>query len=215
MAVCKRQTALEKHLPNLPWSTQGRRTATRAIGSMLALIVFFIFTPLCTSAFAQNANAGYAPVANSDIYVILALPDGKALVGGTFTTIDGAACHYPCRLNADGSRDTSFVDPDLDGAVYALALQPDGKLWVGGFFSIAGGQSRRTWTGSRAKSLGDASRPAQRTAPICAMPPAPEFSQPPPSARINCTLARNWRVSRSSASRCVCSAAVCEVTTSR
>ncbi len=40
-------------------------------------------------------------------------------------------------------------------------------------------------------------------------------SQPPPRARTSCTLARFCNVSRSSASRCVCSADACEITTSR
>src|ERR1700686_5614062 len=39
--------------------------------------------------------------------------------------------------------------------------------------------------------------------------------QPPPSARISCTLARSSRVSRLSESSCVCSVTVCDVTTSR
>ena len=36
-------------------------------------------------------------------------PDGKILVGGSFTSYNGVPSPRLIRLNADGSRDTSFV----------------------------------------------------------------------------------------------------------
>lgn len=80
--------------------------------------------------------------ANGSIHAVLAQPDGKIVVGGSFTSFNGVAREYLARLNADGSLDTSFVGPDFGGTsgwlVVSLALQPDGKLLVGGCFYFGG-----------------------------------------------------------------------------
>ncbi|MCH2059972.1 MAG: chitobiase/beta-hexosaminidase C-terminal domain-containing protein [Verrucomicrobiales bacterium] len=62
-------------------------------------------------------------------------PDGKSIVGGAFTTVDGVSRNRIARFNVDGSLDGSF-DPGLgfDDEVLAVALQPDGKVLVGGKF---------------------------------------------------------------------------------
>jgi uncharacterized delta-60 repeat protein/prepilin-type N-terminal cleavage/methylation domain-containing protein len=61
--------------------------------------------------------------------------DGKAIVGGAFTSIDGVDRNRIARFNIDGSLDVSF-DPGVgfDGDVLAVAIQPDGKILVGGKF---------------------------------------------------------------------------------
>ncbi|MFP6872264.1 MAG: hypothetical protein VCA55_02045 [Verrucomicrobiales bacterium] len=62
-------------------------------------------------------------------------PDGKAVVGGAFTSIDGVNRNRIARFNVDGSLDESF-DPGVgfDDDVLAVAIQPDGKILVGGKF---------------------------------------------------------------------------------
>jgi uncharacterized delta-60 repeat protein len=68
--------------------------------------------------------------------------NGKIVVGGRFTTYNGAVAQdYVLRLNANGTLDSSF-NPGGTGAnnfVQALAIQPDGKLVIGGFFSAYNG----------------------------------------------------------------------------
>ena len=62
-------------------------------------------------------------------------PDGRIIIGGEFTHVDGVALNHIARLNADGSLDTTFAPgTGFDGTVYALALQPDGNVVVGGAF---------------------------------------------------------------------------------
>lgn len=69
-------------------------------------------------------------------------PDGKILVGGGFDSYQGIATNRLIRLNADGSRDSTFdIGSGFDSTVYALALQPDGKILVGGFFTVYNGTS--------------------------------------------------------------------------
>ncbi|NIW44707.1 MAG: hypothetical protein GWN30_08070, partial [Gammaproteobacteria bacterium] len=45
---------------------------------------------------------------NVDVQAIAAQPDGKILIGGGFTTINGETQYRVGRLNADGTRDASF-----------------------------------------------------------------------------------------------------------
>ncbi len=92
---------------------------------------------------ALTAHAdGFDPNANGNVNAVLVQPDGRVLIGGTFTTVHpggrGAPTprHRLARLNADGSLDTDF-NPSLDGEVTTLALQSDGKILVGGKFTAA------------------------------------------------------------------------------
>ena len=86
--------------------------------------------------------------ANGPVYALARQPDGKILVGGQFTTINGVTRGGIARLNANGSLDASFnpgtgVGGIVGGSrVDALALQPDGKILVGGFFTTFNGLAR-------------------------------------------------------------------------
>src|SRR3546814_4436221 len=62
------------------------------------------------------------------VFAITPQPDGKVLVGGSFSTAGGVARKNAARLNADGTLDTTFVDPNFSSTVHAFALQPDGKV---------------------------------------------------------------------------------------
>lgn len=74
---------------------------------------------------------------NGKIYTSLIQPDGKILLGGSFTTYNGSNASRLIRLNADGSIDASFNTAIgvNTGIVYDLALQPDGNIIVVGSFS--------------------------------------------------------------------------------
>jgi uncharacterized delta-60 repeat protein len=62
--------------------------------------------------------------------------DGKILVGGTFTSYKGITENRIVRLNADGSKDTSFISgTGFNNGISALALQNDGKIIIGGSFT--------------------------------------------------------------------------------
>ncbi|MBW6497733.1 MAG: delta-60 repeat domain-containing protein [Bacteroidales bacterium] len=81
--------------------------------------------------------------ANGRVNAILQQPDGKILIGGAFTSVDGVAHNRIARLNADGSLDTGFnVGSGANNVVFDLALQPDGKIVVAGSFTSVNGQSR-------------------------------------------------------------------------
>ncbi|HEY0944186.1 MAG TPA: delta-60 repeat domain-containing protein [Opitutaceae bacterium] len=88
------------------------------------------------------ADVGFDPNANGNIYATLIQPDGKVVIGGSFTTLQPGSLGAPvsrtyvARLTPDGALDESF-HPVLNGDVSALALEADGSLLVGGKFTQA------------------------------------------------------------------------------
>ena len=81
--------------------------------------------------------------ADAEVLALALQKDGKILVGGKFTGVNGTACSRVARLNADGSLDTGFKSSDgPNGTVQGLALQPDGKIILGGGFDSVGGAAR-------------------------------------------------------------------------
>ena len=61
--------------------------------------------------------------------------DGKVLVAGDFTTINGVAQNRIARLNLDGSVDSTFaVGTGFNGAARWVLVEPSGKVIVGGEF---------------------------------------------------------------------------------
>jgi len=72
---------------------------------------------------------------------LLVQPDGKAILSGAFTNVDGVPRQGLVRLNSDDSVDTSF-NPGHGEVASCLALQPDGKLLLGGAFTSFNGVPR-------------------------------------------------------------------------
>ena len=79
-------------------------------------------------------------------------PDGRVVIGGAYTSIDGVSRRGIARLMNDGSLDLGF-DPGAgievppfspsQPSVEALALQPDGRVILGGFFESFDGVARK------------------------------------------------------------------------
>ncbi|MDR6843354.1 T9SS type A sorting domain-containing protein [Flavobacterium granuli] len=73
---------------------------------------------------------------SGDIYTMALQNDGKILVGGYFNTSKGAVQNYLIRVNADGSKDSSFtIGIGFNNFVNSITVQPDGKILVGGSFT--------------------------------------------------------------------------------
>ncbi|MFA5109717.1 MAG: hypothetical protein WC458_04220, partial [Patescibacteria group bacterium] len=69
-------------------------------------------------------------------HAIAIQPDGKIIIGGTFTHYAGTAINRIARLNTDGSLDDTFVvGTGADNTVHAIAIQPDGKIIISGTFT--------------------------------------------------------------------------------
>lgn len=95
-----------------------------------------------------SLDAAFNPNAGFYVYHATVQPDGRILLGGAFTTLQPNGAPSPttrrhaARLNADGSIDPSFVDPNINDNVIGLAVQPDGRVLICGSFTSVGGQPR-------------------------------------------------------------------------
>jgi uncharacterized delta-60 repeat protein len=88
---------------------------------------------------AFNPGSG----ASGPVHAVLALPDGRVVIAGAFTSVDGSERLRVARFGANGLLDTTFAPNQLtSGAVYCLAAQPDGKLILGGDFGLNGASNR-------------------------------------------------------------------------
>jgi uncharacterized delta-60 repeat protein len=83
----------------------------------------------------------------SGVFTIFIQPDGKILVGGSFSSIGGQTRYNVARLDPTTGLADSF-DPNASsmadelGTVFSFAMQRDGKILVGGVFRRIGGQPR-------------------------------------------------------------------------
>jgi uncharacterized delta-60 repeat protein len=67
--------------------------------------------------------------------------NGKILIGGTFSEVNGISHQNLARLLTNGAVDNTF-EGRVNGYVRALQVNPDGAIIVGGSFSAVNGQSR-------------------------------------------------------------------------
>ena len=74
--------------------------------------------------------------------VSLVQPDGKVVIGGSFTNVGGLTRNYLARLNTDGSVDASYVPAAPNGRVLSVVRQADGKLIIAGTFTLIGTTAR-------------------------------------------------------------------------
>jgi uncharacterized delta-60 repeat protein len=97
--------------------------------------------------FDPGTGAGGAGLAS--VRTIALQADGKVVIGGVFTNVNGTPRNNLARLNSNGHPDTGFnPNVDLTGAgflagVYALAVQNNSKIVVGGDFARVNGTGRR------------------------------------------------------------------------
>jgi uncharacterized delta-60 repeat protein len=88
--------------------------------------------------------SGVSPVGfHGGVAAVAVQPDGKVLIAGLFTTVNGTNRNSIARLNADGSLDGSFnPGTGVNGTVSSVALQLDGKVLIGGSFTSVNGTNR-------------------------------------------------------------------------
>jgi uncharacterized delta-60 repeat protein len=81
--------------------------------------------------------------ANNIVNTTVIQSDGKIVIGGNFTTYNGASRSRIARLNTDGTLDTSFnVGTGANNIVNTTVIQSDGKIVIGGDFTTYNGASR-------------------------------------------------------------------------
>jgi len=101
-------------------------------------------------ALNSTFNLDFSGSESTFIKKSLVLDNGKVLVAGRFTSVDGHTTNDIARLNSNGTIDTSFSSPvfsttiggDTGGYINTFVTQSDGKIVVGGNFSRVSGISR-------------------------------------------------------------------------
>jgi uncharacterized delta-60 repeat protein len=91
----------------------------------------------------EGEQVGLSSVDGAAVYALAVQLDGKTVVGGRFSSINGVPRNNIARLHPDGSVDVSF-DPGwgTDGDARCVALQADGKVVIGGDFTTVNGERR-------------------------------------------------------------------------
>jgi uncharacterized delta-60 repeat protein len=87
----------------------------------------------------------FSPQVNGAIRAMATQSDGKIVIAGDFTTLNGAPCSRIARFNADGSVDTSFLGGTLgiNGPIHCLAFDPYDAMYIGGEFTVVQGLTRQ------------------------------------------------------------------------
>ncbi len=80
-------------------------------------------------------------VGGGTVQAIARQSDGKLIIGGSFSLVDGVPRQNIARLNADGTLDSTW-NPGANSGVFALAVDGNDNVYVGGFFTTLGGQGR-------------------------------------------------------------------------
>jgi uncharacterized delta-60 repeat protein len=80
--------------------------------------------------FGASLDQSFNASPNGFVSTLASQPDGKVLVGGNFTAINGVARRYLARLNADGSVDGSFAPSNGPAEFVARIVARDGKIYA-------------------------------------------------------------------------------------
>jgi hypothetical protein len=114
-----------------------RRLALVITGSLLLAFTF-------GGSFANGQTVISAPIAQvyagGTVGLIARQSDGKVIIAGYFSYVNGVRRNGLARLNTDGSLDTTW-NPNPYGSIDAILIDSANNLYVGGSFSSIGGQA--------------------------------------------------------------------------
>src|ERR1051326_2188479 len=140
---CGRSSAFGNGGLNVERANRSLRNLVVAIGVAALTFQSAVLRPACGGVLVDGVD----PNPHNAVNTIVVQPDGKIIIGGSFTSVGGLVRNRIARLNGDGNVDTTF-DSGGEGAggigpifVSSIALQSDGKVIVGGSFTMLGGQS--------------------------------------------------------------------------
>jgi len=109
-------------------------------------LFLLLFSVSAGMLFAQSDNPAVSAFTggegvNGEVLAVAVQKDGKILIGGRFSSVNGVPRNSIARLNADGTLDRTFVENISDGVngqVNAIAVDPAGGIIIGGSFTQAG-----------------------------------------------------------------------------
>jgi len=123
------------------------------------LAIFFAGILLSAPVRGESAFGGGEGI-TGEVLALAVQKDGKVVIGGSFTAVNGVTRQNLARLNPDGSLDASFIPQAVlgpNGPVAALLILPDGGVLAGGNFETAGNISRTDLVKFSAEGVADPS----------------------------------------------------------
>jgi uncharacterized delta-60 repeat protein len=115
------------------------------INFTLIIFAFFVITTFAQqgkldSNFNTHDNGITGDGFDGAVRTLALQSDGKLIVGGEYLNFNGKPISYLCRLNTDGSIDTTFeTGAGFNGKIYTSHIQSDGKIIIGGNFTTYNG----------------------------------------------------------------------------
>src|SRR6266446_688199 len=119
---------------------EGLRKCSRRVWQIVTAVWLLVLASTCP---AQRSPATLPDAHFLTAGLVLAIAqqdDGKVIVGGYFSSVNGVSRTNIARVNADGSVDQTW-NPEANGEVRQIALS-GADVFVLGDFSVIGGQSR-------------------------------------------------------------------------
>ncbi|GAA5117743.1 choice-of-anchor D domain-containing protein [Luteolibacter yonseiensis] len=108
---------------------------THRLLTTLSLLITFLLSISFQNLHAAAGDLDHPDVSiNGTILTTVLQPDGKILVGGSFTSAQGVTRNRIARINPDGTLDNGF-NPNANSTVESIVVQADGKIIIGGFFT--------------------------------------------------------------------------------
>ena len=81
---------------------------------------------------------------NGQVSSVRVQPDGKVLLGGSFTTYSGVSQNRLTRINSNGFRDTTFnIGTGFNSSIQTILVDSNNKILVGGNFTTYSGITSR------------------------------------------------------------------------
>jgi len=112
------------------------------------LLVLFVLLPFFISAQPGTLDASFNPLDNApagpynSVFASVIQPDGKMVIAGNFTSVNGVPRNRIARLESNGDLDPSFNPMGPNGTISAIVLQSDGNFIIAGGFSLIDGSPR-------------------------------------------------------------------------
>jgi uncharacterized delta-60 repeat protein len=117
-----------------------RRAEKWAVANIIAGCCFVVSAQ--TGTLDTNFSVGIG-IAGSFVHAVAISPQGKILLGGNFTRVQGVTLNHFAQLNSDGSLDKGFCpSPGANSEVLAVAFQEDGRVLIGGLFTRVNNTNR-------------------------------------------------------------------------
>src|SRR5262245_12006504 len=135
------------------------RATPNFFGELTVLLSLLCLSPVC----GQSPIDEFAPtVQGGSIRCLAVQPDGKIVMGGYFTHVEGVARPYLVRVHPDGTMDDDFAfsftkGPLSDAFISFILSQSDGSSIVAGSFIEINGQPRTGLARIKADSTLDSS----------------------------------------------------------